>query len=314
MRVLFTNAGRRTYLVQFALELEQSGYPLSIHVSDCSRLSAAMHVAPTVGTHLLPPVLENQHAYLHALLELVRREGFEVIFPLSDLDPLILAQHREDFRRLGCLVIVSPPEVINRCNDKKQSFQFCRDAGLPTPESWFEPRINGSLPVIQKHIFGSGSSGLKRINHCEELMGFVPGRDMLQQLIDGDEFGLDILNDLNGHFVSVCAKQKLLMRAGETDKAQIVEHEQLLALGRQIAQVFGHVGNLDCDVLRDKEGNLYCIDFNPRFGGGYPTTHLAGFNYLRAILDMLRDQPVTLPTRPMPITVMKGVSLHWYLS
>jgi carbamoyl-phosphate synthase large subunit len=265
-----------------------------------------------VITHLLPPVLENPGRYLSDLLKLTEREQFDVIFPLSDLDPEILAKHRSAFEELGCRVLVSDPAVVQSCNDKRLTFEFCRAAGLPTPESWFcALTYDGPFPVMQKHIFGSGSSGVRQINVRTDLQGFVPGRDMLQQLIEGEEFGLDILNDLSGNGVAVCAKRKLLMRSGETDKAEVVEDESLLVLGRQISAAFRHVGNLDCDVLRDGEGNLYCIDFNPRFGGGYPATHLAGFNYFRALLNMVRKHPFSIPEHPRRITVMKGISLHW---
>jgi carbamoyl-phosphate synthase large subunit len=312
MKVLFTNAGRRTYLVQFALDLVHDGYPLDIHVSDCTPLSAVMHMSPSVQSHVLPPVQDDPKAHIEALLKLVERVGFDVLFPLMDFDALLLAQHRDACRNRGCTVVVSAPDVIERCNDKRLTFQFCRSTGLPTPQSWFDASsYDGPYPVLQKHIFGYGSRGIKRIESSADLSGFVAGRDMLQQLIEGDEFGLDVLNDLNGRSVAVCTKRKLLMRAGETDKAEVVEDDEVYALGRRISKIFGHVGNLDCDVMRDRDGVLYCIDFNPRFGGGYPATHLAGFNYLKALLDMVRGEKPSLPARPLPITVMKGISLHW---
>lgn len=312
MKVLFTNAGRRTYLVQFALDLAQTGYPLQVHVADCTRFSAVMHVSPAVQSHVLPPVLEHPQSYVDALLTLVQKVGIDVIFPLMDFDALWLAQHRDVLSKLGCTAVVSSSEVVERCNDKRLTFQFCRAFGLATPQCWFEAdTFRGPYPVLQKPILGYGSMGMKRIESSADVSGFVPGRDMLQELIEGDEFGLDVLNDLKGRFVAVCAKRKLLMRAGETDKAQVVEQAELNALGRHISEVFGHVGNLDCDVLQDGNGTLYCIDFNPRFGGGYPATHLAGFNYLRALLDMVRGETPSLPARPLPITVMKGISLHW---
>jgi carbamoyl-phosphate synthase large subunit len=313
LKILFTNAGRRTYLVQFALDLEATGYPVEVHVSDCNSLNAALCVAPPARTRLLPPVLENADTYSEALLDLVRHEHIDVIFPLSDLDLMLLAKLRETLQAEGCRVVISSPEIVARCNDKQLTFQFCRQIGLPTPDSWFgAEKYDGPFPAIQKHILGSGSSGLKRIETAADLTGFKPGRDMLQQLIEGEEFGLDVLNDIEGRFVAVCAKRKLLMRAGETDKAQLVEDEALYALGKQISMAFRHVGNLDCDVLRDPHGALYCIDFNPRFGGGYPATHLAGFDYFRALLDMVRGEPVSLPKRPKKIVVMKGISLHWF--
>jgi carbamoyl-phosphate synthase large subunit len=312
VRVLFTNAGRRTYLVQFALNLARSGYPLEVHVSDCTQFSAAMHVSPEVYTHLLPPVRDDPGAYVDALLALTRQARIDVVFPLSDLDPQLLAQKRDAFRSGACTIIVAAEEVIERCYDKRLTFAFCRAVGLPTPDSWFDAAgYDGPFPVFQKYIFGSGSSGIRRVDSAQELLGFVAGRDMLQAFVAGEEFGLDILNSLDGVFVAVCVKRKLLMRAGETDKAQVIRDAPLEALGRQISAAFCHVGNLDCDVLRAPDGSLYCIDFNPRFGGGYPATHLAGFDYLKAVLDMVRGLPPTLPAVPRQVTVMKGLSLHW---
>lgn len=311
-KVLLSNAGRRTYLVEFALDLVRTGYPLEIHVSDCSGLSAAMHVAPEVHAHILPPVLENPEVYLIALLDLVKKQGIKVLFPLSDLDLLLLAENKSAFSDLGCQVIIASPQTILCCNDKTQTFAFCKEMGLPTPVICIESNLyQGPYPAFKKHIFGSGSSGTKYIHSQQDLVDFVSGRDMLQPFISGEEFGLDILNSLDGEFVAVCVKRKLLMRAGETDKAEVIRDSALEALGRFISRSFRHIGNLDCDILRSDDGSLFCIDFNPRFGGGYPFTHLAGYNYLKAILDMVRGQTPSLPSSPKPITVMKGISIHW---
>lgn len=312
MNVLFTNAGRRTYLVGFALDLTRSGYPLNIHVSDCTSLSASMHVAPEVKTHILPPVLESPSTYLTALFHLVQEQKIDVLFPLSDLDPLLLARQHSAFEQIGCKVIVGSVQAIECCDDKAKTFTFCRESGLPTPDVCLDSNCyRGPFPAFQKYRLGSGSSGIKRIASRADITDFVVGRDMLQPFIAGEEFGLDILNALDGEFVAVCVKRKLLMRAGETDKAQIIRDEELEGLGRRISKAFGHIGNLDCDVLRAEDGRIYCIDFNPRFGGGYPATHLSGYNYLKAILDMVRGERPFLPSAPRLITVMKGISLHW---
>jgi carbamoyl-phosphate synthase large subunit len=315
MKVLFTNVGRRTYMVEFVIALIGESYPIELHVSDCTLISAAMHVSSKVKVHLLPPVLEDSEYYLHNLLALCKKEQFEIIFPLSDLDTLLLSKYRQEFERIGCKVIVSDQITIERCNDKRLTHEICSTTGIPTPKTWFSSLdYDGTFPVIQKHIFGSGSSGLKVVERSSDLKNFISHQDMLQQLIIGDEFGLDILNDLNGNLVAVCAKRKLSMRSGETDKAEIIKDPELLDLGNKISKIFRHIGNLDCDVLRNEQGELFCIDFNPRFGGGYPATHLAGFNYLKAILDMVQMRPYSLPNHPKAVTVMKGISLYSYNS
>ena len=47
--------------------------------------------------------------------------------------------------------------------------------------------------------------------------------------------------------------------------------------------VYPHRGILDCDVFVGRAG-LTVVDLNPRFGGGYPFSHLAGANLPAAIL------------------------------
>ena len=61
-----------------------------------------------------------------------------------------------------------------------------------------------------------------------------------------------------------------------------------------------------------KKGRIYFIDFNPRFGGGYPLTHISGFNYLQALLDMVMNRPVNFPTEEKQMVLMKGISIHHF--
>jgi len=49
-----------------------------------------------------------------------------------------------------------------------------------------------------------------------------------------------------------------------------------------IGRKLGHIGVLDCDAIVT-EDNCYVFDMNPRFGGGYPFSHIAGAN-LPAVL------------------------------
>jgi carbamoyl-phosphate synthase large subunit len=73
------------------------------------------------------------------------------------------------------------------------------------------------------------------------------------------------------------------MRAGETDKAITVEANRFTEFARIVGERLKHVGNLDCDFL-EKDGQLYLLELNPRFGGGYPFSHEAGANLVKALL------------------------------
>ena len=111
-------------------------------------------------------------------------------------------------------------------------------------------------------------------------------------MIDGQEYGLDIINDLEGNYQSTIVKKKIAMRSGETDCAMTVNMKKLTQIGEKLSVVLNHVGNLDCDLFINNKEEIYVLEMNARFGGGYPFSHLAGVNLPKAIIKWLRNETV----------------------
>jgi sugar O-acyltransferase (sialic acid O-acetyltransferase NeuD family) len=164
------------------------------------------------------------------------------------------------------------------------------------------------FPLVIKPRWGSASIGIEYVDNMDDLkvvyelikrkirrgiLGEVSQNDenfiLIQEKITGKEYGLDIINDLKGNFVSVSVKQKLAMRAGETDKATTVDNAQLRKIGEIIGTNICHVGNMDCDIL-EMDGNYYVLELNPRFGGGFPFSYEAGVNLPGAIIQWAKGE------------------------
>ena len=78
------------------------------------------------------------------------------------------------------------------------------------------------------------------------------------------------------------------MRFGETDIAKVINNKKIKELSKNLSKNLKHIGNLDCDIIYDNKKKIpYIIDINPRFGGGYPFTHLSGNNFLHNYLANL---------------------------
>jgi carbamoyl-phosphate synthase large subunit len=154
-----------------------------------------------------------------------------------------------------------------------------------------------------KPRWGSGSAGIEVAEDMDELAlayplairryarSLPPGvtavrpeeTALIQEWVRGEEFGLDVINDLTGRHVTTLAKRKLVMRSGETDRAVTVADVRFATLGARLGEALGHIGNLDCDVfLRD--GVFSVLEMNPRFGGGYPFAHTTGANLPAALV------------------------------
>ena len=224
---------------------------------------------------------------------------------------MILAKNKAEFEALGVKVIVSNEDVINICNDKFEMLEYLKKINMPVPETYLD--LDKALEYadfdkktyILKPRWGMGSLSIFEAENKKELevlyekakksiqksyLRFESNADMnrailIQEKIKGDEFGLDIFNDIKGENLSVTVKRKYAMRSGETDIAEVTKNSDLKTVGKKIAKSLSHIGNLDMDILLS-DGKAYIIDMNARFGGGYPFTHNAGVNELEAIIRL----------------------------
>ena len=79
------------------------------------------------------------------------------------------------------------------------------------------------------------------------------------------------------------------MRAGETDKAVSTDDPTLIQLGLKIAQSLQIFGPLDADVMYDG-ATPRLLEINPRFGGGYPCSHLCNADFPRKLIRIAQGQ------------------------
>ena len=305
MNILLTSAGRRNYLIQyFRNALQGGGEVIAI---DCSRSAPALQEADKA--HLVPPV--NDAGYVDRVLAICDRYAVSLLISLNDLELPVLAREKERFHEIGTVPVVSTPPVIEACFDKWATRTFLAACGLSVPESCLSldaarARLREgcmSFPLVVKPRWGSASIGIEFVEDEEALelsyrllvkrlrrtiLSEASSQDygrsiLIQECLQGEEYGLDVVNDLKGNYATTFVKRKLAMRAGETDRAVTVQDHSLHALGEHLGRSLGHVGNLDCDAFVTDSGP-YVLELNPRFGGGYPFSHAAGANVPAALI------------------------------
>lgn len=313
MNLLFTNSGRRTYLIEYALELKNKGFLNEIFVADTNENTASFYISGSIKTLITPRVSEGEDSYLNALLNHCIDNSIDAVIPLMDFEFPVLSRNKILFENKGCRVVISDELVISNTLNKKNNYIFNNQNNIPTPLSYFKVSdFPEETPCVQKKVLGSGSIGISFHKCKKTISNFREGVDMLQELIVGQEYGIDVLNDLNGNFIHACCRKKIAMRSGETDKAEVVYNDKLYDFAKKISVAYKHIGNMDIDIIKDEKDNIWCIDINPRFGGGYPFTHVAGFNYLMFIIQMLKNEEITIPIYKNRIVGMKGIKMFCY--
>lgn len=314
MNILFTCAGRRTYLLKYFKENLSEGD--KVVATDMQLSAPALQVA---DVKLQVPAVYDPE-YVNITLNICRDQKIDALLSLNDLELPILAENKARFEELGVKVIVSSPEVIDIAFDKYKTALWVESLGLAAPKTYIrledvkKALAAGEIdfPLFMKPRWGSGSIGLESIADMEELdiyynllmkkikktiLATASVGDeyiMIQEKLTGSEFGLDIMNDLNGRNVGVSVKQKLAMRAGETDKAVTVDLPEVREMGRKIGESLGHIGNLDVDIMQRADGAYCVLELNPRFGGGFPFSYEAGVNMPKAIIQWIKGEEVDL--------------------
>lgn len=312
MNILFTCAGRRTYLLNYFRENLNEGDTI---IATDMQLSAPALQAADIKIQV-PAVYAKD--YIDITLDICRKHHVDALISLNDLELPILAENKAKFEAEGVIVIVSGPEVIDICFDKYKTAQWTESIGLNAPKTYVrladakKAIAAGEIafPLFMKPRWGSGSIGLETIDDMEELDVYYNilikkikksilatasvGDEyiMIQEKLTGEEFGLDVMNDLNGNNVGVSVKKKLAMRAGETDKAITVDLPEVREMGKRIGEHLHHIGNLDMDIMQRANGDYCVLELNPRFGGGFPFSYEAGVNFPKAIIEWIKGNEV----------------------
>lgn len=291
MNILLLSVGTRNKVVQyFKKALCGRG---SVVVTDMSELAPAVYEADKF--YQVPRITDE--GYMDIIFDICRKEKINGVLSLIDPELSLLAAHADEFAALGVTVIGSSYELCERALDKMEMFRWLEAHGYPCAKSYDDKEAfyadveAGKIcyPVFVKPIRGSASIAISKVYDRETVELLFSRTDglMIQEYLDGQEIGADVYIDMvSGEVVSVFTKKKIVMRAGETDKAVSFKDPALFELIDRFSRESGWSGQIDIDIF-NVGGTYYISEVNPRFGGGYPHAYECGCDHMTLILNNL---------------------------
>ena len=311
MNILVLSAGTRNKVVEyFKKALDGKG---KVIATDCSDLAPAIYEA---DESIIVPRIDAE-GYLDVILNICREKKIDGVFSLIDPELSMLAAQKEAFLAVGTTPIISSAEAVETCFDKFKMYQLLIENGYKTAKSYVDKEVfyadveagRVTYPVFVKPVKGSASINISKVfSHKEIDVLFELYDDLLiQQYMDGTEYGADVYIDMiSGKVVSVFTKEKIKMRAGETDKSVSVKDEALFQLIERFVEQVGFRGIIDMDIFKI-DGEYYISEVNPRFGGGYPHAYACGVNVPEQIIRNLegKENPCTIGDYKEGIYMMK---------
>lgn len=228
MNILLTSAGRRTYMVNyFKQALNGTG---KVYASN----SILTYTLLQADEYVLTPNIYDKN-YIDFLISFCKEKSIQAIISLFDIDLPVLAKNKDAFEAAGIQLVVSSFEATSICNDKWKTFEFLSQIGIKQSPAFIrlneaqKALLEGTLnyPLFLKPRWGLGSIGIYKAESAEELevlykklhreifntyLKYESAADaenciIIQQAIKGQEYGIEVLNDLEGNYVTTFAKR-----------------------------------------------------------------------------------------------------------
>jgi carbamoyl-phosphate synthase large subunit len=285
LAVLITGVGKRFALVSAFTRLATT------IAADPNPLAPAQYAA----THRRSVPRFDDPAYVPALQELCEEFGAGAVVPLTDLDLEILGHART----AGQLPAFVPDGDVARATfDKYETHLLLERLGLPSPPTVLPGVAPDSYPVMVKPRWGSGARSIFHAadeREAEFLAAYIREPAMLQRAMQGPEFSMDCMSDLDGRCLNVIPRTMIESRGGESIKGTTIADDELIDLGRRVVEALGCRGPCTVQAFRDAEIGLAITDVNTRFGGACPAhlyAALPGQTYPELIVRIARGEQI----------------------
>ena len=291
MNILITSAGTRNKVVQyFKKEFKGIGKVIATDMSD---LAPAVYEADNY--YLVPRIDDPQ--YIEKLLDICKKEKITCLFALIDPELSLIAKNKDRFLEIGVTPLISNYDAVELAFDKYKMYKYLSSNGFNCAKSYIDKEefykdLDAGLisfPVFVKPYKGSASININRVNSKEEIDTLFNVYDdlLIQEYLDGQEIGADVYIDpISKKVVSIFTKEKIKMRAGETDKARSFKDQKLFDLVIELVEKIGYEYMIDMDIFKINN-EYYISEINPRFGGGYPHAYECGVNFPKLIINSM---------------------------
>ena len=293
MNILFCSAGRRCELLKdFRKTMGDEG---KIIATDISITAPAIYMADNY--YIVPRI--NDENYIPEILRICEKEQIQAITTLIDPEIMLLAEHREEFERIGVEVLAPYKETAELCFDKYEMFKFLKEKNIKTVLTYgnidsFEIGMKNNeikFPVFVKPRTGSGSVGARRIEEIDSLKkAMEEDPTLIIQEFMGDALDIDAdiyVDTISNQAVALFSKKKLETKIGGASKTVSFKDEKLNQFASEALKVFKFNGPIDMDLWY-RDGEYYLSEVNPRFGGGYLHAYGAGVDFVKLIQNNVK--------------------------
>ncbi|HET9340972.1 MAG TPA: hypothetical protein VFQ55_18360 [Casimicrobiaceae bacterium] len=285
--------------------------------------------------YLAPATRTDPQAFERRLLEVIEREGPDLVVPGRDDDVLFLAALAERRPDLAPRLLVGNVATAEAASDKWLGYEFCRRHAIPFADSLVRgvTRTPAAFvrdcgwPIVAKPRRGFSSRDVflvtneRQLERALDRAGYVvqqylgDPRRVADHLAKVERDGVPLTHSFQGHKHSI---QLCVAPGGATVHVVCTQNWRPLpttkevipdpdpdahALGERCAEAFsaaGWRGPLNVQCQRTAAGELRIHEFNGRFTGATADRWLLGFDEVGATIAAFTGHVLPPGTSPSP--------------
>lgn len=285
--ILITSAGRRVSLVRaFQKEALIVNSEIKIYTTDLNPTIAPACIVSDQSFHICKVMSDD---YITELLRICKDNNIGVVIPTIDTELQVLAKSKARLESEGIFVVISDEHIINSCRDKRKIHHFFDKLGLRRAKDIEPPYTH--FPIFVKPFDGSRSQGIHLINDKSELTPEILSnkKNLFLEYFDDKEYNeytVDLYYNRVSDLISVIPRERIFVRDGEVNKGCTRKNDIVGFIKKIMPKIEGMRGCITLQVfMHTITKEIIGIEINPRFGGGYPLSYLAGANFPKWIIN-----------------------------
>lgn len=288
MNILITGAGGAA-----AISVWKSlGQEHTIYMADIDPCAAGLYLVPAERRLIISP--GNSTDFISILLMTCKKNKIELLIPTVDSELLPISMHQKEFYSNHVKLALTSLESLRICQDKYKLLDFCKDTGL-TPDFILLTTASSTesfhFPCFAKPRVGAGSRGAMIIHNQRELEALPKdGSYLVQELLIGDEYSVDVYVHSNGSPLAAVPRLRMKIDSGIAVAAQTRMNPELIKVALTIIQKVGLIYVANIQFKANVRGEFKLLEINPRFPGTLPLTAAAGIDIPKLLIKDIQGE------------------------
>ena len=329
-RVLVTDGDERAAL---AVTRALGQHHVEVIVGSETERSLAAASKYCTRSFAYPSPYTSASSYVECLLDTVRRECVEAVFPISDIAMHVIGPKKAEFEKYTAMPIPDY-KMFESISDKYGLMRQAMALGIPVPETIFVPdgKVDGildqlaSFPVVVKpgcslvkHKDGWQKTSVQYADNADDLIDlyrrhqYLLGPSLIQRRVVGQGKGLFVLMKQGvplGMFAHRRLREKPPSGGVSVLRESIPLDKVLTDPALRLLQRANWHGVAMVEFKEDQSSRVpLLMEVNGRFWGSLQLAIDAGIDFPWLLLQMAKGQHVNVPEN----SYRCGVKSRWLL-